>query len=76
MAYFIGGSHNQDYRSTMMDGEVMYLGSGLAALATFGDMLLTMSSLTEVTSIEQLEGLLPPYEGFARQLGRWIQNAL
>lgn len=76
LAYFIGGSHNQDYRSTMMDGEVMFLASGTSAMATFPDMLLTMGSLTEITSLEQLEGLLPPFEGFARQLGRWIQNAL
>jgi len=75
-AYFIGGSHNQDYRSTMMDGEVMYLASGLGALETFPDMLMTMSAATWVEDLEQLEQLLPAYEGFAKQLGRWIQNAL
>jgi hypothetical protein len=75
-AFFIGGSHNQDYRSTMMDGEVMYVAAGLAALEPFPDMLITMSSVTWIETLEQLQELLPAHEGFAKQLGRWIQNAL
>jgi hypothetical protein len=74
--YLTVGSHNQDYRSKIQDGEVIYVVSHLNALISYLDFIGLMGRTTWVESIEQLEELLPRFSGFMYNIGRYIKNAL
>jgi hypothetical protein len=66
------GSHNQNYRSLIMDGEVMVVVSGVSALVAYIDFARVMGLSTWVTSVDELEKLLPKPTG----IGRWMRNAI
>jgi hypothetical protein len=70
--YMDAGSHNQNYRSLIMDGEVMAVVSGASALTAYIDFVRVMGLSTWVTSVDELEKLLPKPTG----IGRWIRNAI
>ncbi|MEJ2504343.1 MAG: hypothetical protein P8177_13685, partial [Gemmatimonadota bacterium] len=74
--YFLAGSHNQNYRSFLLDGEVAYVVAGWQALHGLPDFL-TLTGLCDwVESVDELEQLLPRYEGLQRRLGRWMRVAV
>lgn len=59
--YLEVGSHNQDPRSFMLDGEAMCLVSGEGALVSAGDMLLLATVGVEwLEDVPQLDRALPP----------------
>ena len=66
------GSHNQNYRSLIMDGEVTAVVSGVSALVAYIDFARVMGLSTWVTTVEELEKLLPKPTG----IGRWMRNAI
>jgi hypothetical protein len=76
MFYLAVGSHNQNYRSSIMDGEVVVLVARLRAMIAYLDFVGVMVSTTWIETLEQLEELLPHHKGKTRWLGRTLRNAL
>jgi hypothetical protein len=74
--YLTVGSHNQDYRSKIQDGEVTYVVSHLNSLIGYLDFIGLIGRTTWVESVEEMEELLPRYTGFMYNIGRYIKNAL
>lgn len=74
--YLTVGSHNQDYRSKIQDGEVIYVVSHLNSLIGYLDFIGLIGRTTWVDTIEEMEELLPRYTGFMYNIGRYIRNAL
>jgi len=74
--YLTIGSQNQDYRGKIMDGEVLYLASGLGAGVAMLDMMNLMLITTWVDDLDTLNELMPPAEGFKKKLSRYIKLAL
>lgn len=67
------GSHNQNYRSFIMDGEVAFLVAGWSALHGLPDFITLAGLSVWVNDLEDLEVLFPRYEGMKRKLGRWMR---
>jgi len=76
MYYLSIGSQNQDYRGTIMDGEVAAVVSGYYSLMGVIDLFFMSATTTWVDNLEDLDELLPPESGWRRWLGRYIQKAL
>jgi len=74
--YLTVGSHNQDYRSMIMDGEVLLVVGRTWAMIAYLDFVSVMAQTTWVNDVQQLEKLLPRHSGFWRWLGRYLQLAL
>ena len=74
--YWTLGSHNQDYRSKIQDGEVLVLVSGIFAMTSYLDFFSLLSSTTWVESVEEVERLLPRFGGFWYKISRYMKNAL
>jgi hypothetical protein len=75
MFYLTVGSQNQNYRSTIMDGEVTVLVAKLRAMSAYLDLAGIMMLTTWVDSEDQLEELLPHKSGKMRWFGRYLRNA-
>jgi len=76
MAFLTVGSANMDYRSMVMDGEVMVTVTGWNALSGFIDFLI-LPGLTEwIETQERLDELLPPPSGFNRKVANLIKLML
>jgi hypothetical protein len=67
------GSHNQNHRSFVMDGEVAFVVSSWAALNGLPDFITLAGLSVWVDSLEELEELFPRYEGIQRRISRWIR---
>jgi hypothetical protein len=74
--YFTVGSHNQDYRSMVMDGEALFVVGRMGALIGYLDHAVLVGQTTWLENQEQLEKLLPAYTGFWRWLGHFMKLAL
>jgi len=74
--YLTVGSHNEDYRSMIMDGEALYVIGHAWALVGYLDMVSLMAQTTWIENLEQLEELLPKHKGFGKWLGRFLKVAL
>jgi hypothetical protein len=70
------GSHNMDYRGKFMDGEVLVLVAGDAALIAYLDFVSTLAKTRWIENIEQLNELLPAQKGTVRWMSRFVKNAL
>ncbi len=76
MAFLTVGSANMDYRSMVMDGEVMVTVTGWEALSGLIDFLI-LPGLTEwIETQERLDELLPPPSGFNRKVANLIKVML
>jgi phosphatidylserine/phosphatidylglycerophosphate/cardiolipin synthase-like enzyme len=71
--YLVVGSHNQNYRSMALDGEVLMAVSGPRALAGLADFYLILGLSTWLDTPEELEEYLPAAGNFFRRLSRWAQ---
>ena len=76
VAFLIIGSHNQNFRSMIMDGEVTVVVPGLDAGVAYLDFFLLMGLTNWVDDLEELRELLPKQSKFRRWLGRLIRYAL
>jgi len=76
MAFFTVGSTNMDYRSMVMDGEVMVTLSGWNTLPGLIDFVLIAGLCDWVDTQEELDALLPPPGGFTRTLANFMKLAL
>jgi len=74
--YIAVGSHNMNYRSFMMDGEVMFLVSYFDALPGMLDFIGLTGLCKWPETREELNGLLPPYSGTKRKIGRFIKTGV
>jgi hypothetical protein len=76
IAYLTVGSHNQDIRGKVMDGESLFAVSGSAAMVAYLDFVALMVETNWISSIEELSRLIPPHTGFGRWVGRHIRIVL
>ncbi len=74
--YFTLGTHNEDPRGLMMDGEATIVVSGLPAAAGLVDLYYLMARSTWITTPAQLNTLIPEPTGFWRKVGNLIRAAL
>jgi hypothetical protein len=70
VAYLMVGSYNQNYRSMLMDGEVMLTVEGGTVIHGLIDYLSLLGSTTWVDTLEELEEYLPAYGGLKFWFGR------
>jgi hypothetical protein len=74
--YFTLGTHNQDPRGMMLDGEATFVVSGLPAAAGLVDLYYVMARSTWVTTPAELNRLLPPPGSFWRKVAQWVGDAM
>lgn len=74
--YLTVGSHNQDFRSQMLDGEVLFLVSEFDSMLGFLDFYTLIGLTTWVENVSWLELMLPRYEGFWFRIGQWFRAAI
>jgi hypothetical protein len=74
--YFTLGTHNQDPRGMMLDGEATFVVSGLPAAAGLVDLYYVMARSTWVSSEAELDRLLPPPSDFWRRVAQWVGDAM
>ena len=74
--FLLTGSQNQDYRGTIMDGEVTFVVSHMGAMLGYLDFVGLFAHTTWVETIEEMEPLLPTQSDRWRRIGRFIRNAL
>jgi hypothetical protein len=70
------GSHNQNTRSLLLDGEVALVSASWPALSGFWDFITIAGLSTWIDSLEQLEELFPGYDGLARRISRFIRMSV
>lgn len=70
------GSHNQNNRSIIMDGEVAVILSSWAMIGGFIDMVSIAGQCVWVESVQELERHQAEYSEWQRRIGRWIKLAL
>ncbi len=74
--YLTVGSHNQDYRGMIMDGEAVCVVAGYDSLVAMLDFFFMTGLTTWVEDLDTLETLLPAQHGWRKRLGRYIMKAL
>ncbi len=74
--YLCVGSTNLDYRSMVMDGEVMVVVGGWQSLYGFMDFLLLPGLCDWVETTEELDALLPPPSALVRALAGLMKLTL
>jgi hypothetical protein len=67
------GSHNQNTRSLVLDGEVAFVTASWKSLAGLMDFITIAGMCEWIDSIEELEELFPGYDGIARRMSRFIR---
>ncbi len=76
VAYLMVGSYNQNYRSMLMDGEVMLTVEGGAVIQGLIDYLSLLGTTTWVETLEELEEYLPAHGGFKFWFARSFKEML
>lgn len=74
--YLTVGSVNMDYRSQVMNGEVMIVLSGLKSMVGAIDFILLAGLCEWMETPEQVDELLPPPGWFTRKMSGFIKVAL
>ncbi len=69
--YLLMGSHNEDYRSMLLDGEDLLLLSHFGAAVGIADFVLMPSLCTWVDTPDQLHRYLPRGRGMVRRIASW-----
>lgn len=76
LLYLTVGSHNQNFRSFIMDGEVAFVIARWSALHGLPDFITLAGLSVWVNDLEEFEALFPRYEGLQRRIGRWMKIAV
>ena len=71
--FFAIGSHNQNNRSMVLDGEVALVVGGWSALFGLPDFLVIVGLSEWIDDLDELEALFPAYAGLKRRLSHWIR---
>ena len=75
-AYLVIGSHNHNYRSMIMDGEVACVVSSADTLEALIDFFFLAGVSIWPEDLETLDTLFPEYDGWNRWLGRYLKKAM
>lgn len=73
--YTVVGSHNQNARSFVMDGEAALVMSGWPAVIPYIDLISLVGQSRWLDGPEELAALLPPQGSFATKLSHWFRLA-
>lgn len=76
IAYLMVGSFNQNYRSMLMDGEVMLTVEGASVMTGLVDYLALLGVTTWIDTLDLLEEHLPAYDGMPFKLARSFKEML
>ncbi len=71
--FFSMGSHNQNNRSMVLDGEVAFVVAGWSSLFGLPDFLVITGLCRWIEDLDELEALFPRYEGLQRRISRLIR---
>lgn len=74
--YLMVGSHNQNYRSMALDGEVAFLVAGASINAGLIDLVAITGQCTWVATLDEIATLFPDPGGFRLRLARWLKLLL
>jgi hypothetical protein len=74
--FFAVGSHNQNNRSLVLDGEVALVVAGWSALFGLPDFLVIVGLSEWIDDLDELEALFPSYRGIKRRISRMIRIAV
>lgn len=74
--YMTVGSVNKDSRSNFVDGETMFVVSGVWGLGTYFDFFLLLADTHWLESQADLEDHFPQYSGFQHRMGRFLRRLL
>ena len=72
--FLMVGSHNQNYRSALLDGEALVVISGPEALIGLADQMLILGLCDWIGNPEELEDHFLPIGGFMRKVGLWARH--
>ena len=74
--YFTIGTQNQDPRGMLLDGEALFVLSGMSGAVGLIDLYSLMARSTWIETEAELDKLLPPYKTWQRRLGRFARLVL
>ena len=74
--YYTVGTQNQDPRGMLLDGEAVFVMSGMTAAGGLVDLYTLMARSTWIETEEELDQLIPPYKTWQRRLGRFARLVL
>ncbi len=74
--FSVMGSHNQNHRSMVIDGEVTFVTSQWPAVIPYIDLVSVVGQSRWIDDPMELQELLPQYPEWKRRLGRWLKIAL
>lgn len=74
--YLFMGSHNQNYRSMIVDGEVGFLLSNWPSIIPYLDFISMVGQSRWITTQQELEALLPAETGLMWRIARWLKLTL
>ena len=74
--YLLLGSHNQNYRSMVMDGEAAFLVSGTSINAGMIDLVSLTGPCTWVENVDELNPFYPTHGWLRLRLARWLRLLL
>jgi phosphatidylserine/phosphatidylglycerophosphate/cardiolipin synthase-like enzyme len=74
--YFTVGTMNQDPRGMLLDGEALFVLSGMSGAVGLFDLFSLMTRSTWIETEAELDKLIPPYSKWQRRLGRFARLLL
>ena len=74
--YLTVGTQNEDPRGQLLDGEAVFVLSGMSAAVGLVDLYSLMARSTWIETQEELDKLIPPYKTWQRRLGRFARLVL
>jgi phosphatidylserine/phosphatidylglycerophosphate/cardiolipin synthase-like enzyme len=74
--YFTVGTQNEDPRGMLLDGEAVFVMSGMTAAGGLVDLYSLMARSTWIETEDELNQLIPPYKTWQRRLGRFARLVL
>jgi len=74
--YLTVGTQNEDPRGQLLDGEAVFVLSGMSAAIGLVDLYSLLARSTWIETEEELDKLIPPYKTWQRRLGRFARLVL
>jgi phosphatidylserine/phosphatidylglycerophosphate/cardiolipin synthase-like enzyme len=74
--YMTIGTQNEDPRGQLLDGEAVFVLSGMSGAAGLVDLYALLARSTWIETQEELDKLIPPYKTWQRRLGRFARLVL
>ncbi len=74
--YLTVGTQNEDPRGQLLDGEAVFVLSGMSGAVGVIDLYSLMARSTWIETQEELDRLIPPYKTWQKRLGRFARLVL